>query len=440
MNYKKLIEDYKVSQELCRNCEKSQEEHYKNLTQNIKESLQGKSPEEYSEYFSELFDIWLVITETATDINIDLFNDHKLDKINKKQKPLEGLSNTNEEDNRKDRVRKLLDLSSVSEIHTLHPTKKIIENTLNELWSNIYKNQLTLFNFDNVKKGDIDINQYFHRNWPLYELINQISKPINQIIKKGEIQKIKFSDFDDEKKIDIVANTEEVCNYLLKSYILNSQENKNMKWFPQLKTYKEIQLPYIITTSNLVSYIFKYKLKSTTEKNEHLSYVKVIVENIYDNILPKNGLYDGIEEHMNQNYEEDIVIKYNNHLLSPRTILIFVISIIQDVVKLSLTKNRKNIFRIIKKRGYRDGGLSEQRIIDMIKKDVEIYELIYYYFKKPGRETIKNNKRELNTWIKELNKLRIGVLDDYLFELAETTPISFEETVVRTIKTSKKMA
>ena len=76
----------------------------------------------------------------------------------------------------------------------------------------------------------------------------------------------------------------------------------------------------------------------------------------------------------------------------------------------------------------------------MIKKDVEIYELIYYYFKKPGRETIKNNKRELNTWIKELNKLRIGVLDDYLFELAETTPISFEETVVRTIKTSKKMA
>ena len=141
---------------------------------------------------------------------------------------------------------------------------------------------------------------------------------------------------------------------------------------------------------------------------------------------------------MNKNDKENIVVKYNKHRLSPSTILIFAISVIQNVIKKSLTKDRKNIFHVIKGKGDRDGGISEKNIIEMIKKDVASYKLIFHYFDNPVHATIKNKEKKLNAWVKELMKLRLGVLDDYLLKLAETTQISFEETIVTTIKTSKK--
>ena len=80
MDYKKIIEEHQAIQALCGDCKSLQKEEYQELIRDIKESLQGKSLQEYSEHFSELFDIWLVSTETTTDIDIFPFDDQILDK------------------------------------------------------------------------------------------------------------------------------------------------------------------------------------------------------------------------------------------------------------------------------------------------------------------------------------------------------------------------
>ena len=117
----------------------------------------------------------------------------------------------------------------------------------------------------------------------------------------------------------------------------------------------------------------------------------------------------------------------------------FIISVIQEVVRKALTQSRNNIFYNINKQS-RDNGLSEKIIITKIKIDAKAYMHIYHYFDKPkSSSTIKNKEKELNKWLEELNKLRYGVLDDYLFDLAEAAQISFEETTVTSIKTSRKM-
>lgn len=459
MDYKKIIEEYQAIQALCGDCKSSQKENSKKLIRDIKESLKDKSFQEYSQLFSELFDIWLVSTETTPDINIFPFDDQVLDKKYKeyreqtsifpislkddlpiaasKKLPTYELKEKSIEDRQK-RVDKLLDFSSISQPDILPKSRAIIEYTLSELWSHIFQNRLAFLNLEDDKreKEHLKIDKYFHQNWPLYELMNQISKTVDTIIQEGKDQRIKIASFDLFQKEEVIANTEEMCQHILETHVLGKQPSS--KWIPQLSTYKEIQVSHIIATSDLVSYMFKYKLMSKKKQTNYLEEVNKSVENIYNNLICRNVLYDAICSYINENDKEEIVINYKNHLLSPRIILMFIISIIQEVVRKALTQSRNNIFHNINGQS-RDKGLSEKFIITEIKKDAKAYMHIYHYFDKPVSATIKKKEKQLNEWIQELNKLRYGVLDDYLFDLAEAAQISFEETTVTSIKTSRKM-
>lgn len=459
MDYKKIIEEYQAIQALCGDCKSSQKENSKKLIRDIKESLKNKSFQEYSQLFSELFDIWLVSTETTTDIDILPFDDQKMDAKYKeyreqtsifpispkddfpiaaaKEPPTYEFKEKSIEDRQK-RVDKLLDFSSISKPDTLLESRAIIEYTLNELWSHIFQNRLAFLNLEDDKseKKHLKIDKYFHQNWPLYELMNQISKTVDQVIQEGKDKKVKISSFDLFQKDEIVANTEEICQHILETFILG--KSSSSKWAPELSTYKEIQLSHIIATSDLVSYIFEYKLMPIKKKNNYLKEVKKNVENIYNNLINGNVLYDAIGSYIDNHNEEEIIVDYNKHLLSPRIVLIFIIAVVQEVVRKSLTQSRNNIFFTINKK-FRDEGLSEQSIMTRIKKDANAYMLILHYFDKPVSSTIKNKEKKLNVWLKELNKLRYGVLDDYLFDLAEAAQISFKEKTVTSIKTSKKL-
>ena len=184
MNYKKIIEEYLEIQVKYRDSERSQEHNYRKLTQDIKESLENKSSQEYSQYFSELFDIWLVATEESTNINIFPFDDQVL---NKKYKEYKGETSAfsilsqdtlpiatpreypiaasrkgpifriqkHLKDDRKERVAKLLDFSSISQTDKLYGTQKIIEYVLGELWSHIFQNRLVFLNLEDDKNNCI---------------------------------------------------------------------------------------------------------------------------------------------------------------------------------------------------------------------------------------------------------------------------------------------
>ncbi len=412
MDYKKIIEEYQTIQSLYGDCKNSHKERSKKLLRDIKESLHGKSSQEYSKYFSEMFDMWLVATKEETSSTSH-------------QKPLTH--------NKKTEVSKLIDFSSISHANKLHEEKKIIEYILGVLWEHILQNKLMFFIF----KEDNKNYKYTHKNWPLYELLNQISNTINQIVHEGKSKEIKNSSLSQDDKEDVIANTEELCQHILETYILGLKQSKktSIKWFPELKTNKDIQLPHIIATSDLVSYMFDYKLMSTKKRNNYLKDAKNCVENIYNKLINGNILYNAIESYINENDKEDIVVEYKKHLLSPRTVFIFIISIIQEVVRKTLTQNRNNIFYTINK-NFRDTGISEEALINKIKKDAKAYMQILYYLEKPVSVTIKNKEKKLKEWFKELEKLRYGIFDDYLSTLDKATKISFDETVKTSIKTS----
>jgi hypothetical protein len=254
----------------------------------------------------------------------------------------------------------------------------------------------------------------------------------------GDVITISNSDLTDDKKKEIIGNTDELCEYILETYILNAKQSKGTseRWIPKPKTQKEIQLSHIIATSELVSYIFEYKLMPVKAKNAYLKKAEEIVEDIYNNLINNDRLYKEIKLHIEENINEEKLIKYNNELLSPRTVFVLVISIIQEVVRRTLTQSRNNIFNYINKQS-RDKGLDEKSIMDKVKKDATSYIKIIHYFEKPVSATIKKKKDQLNIWLEELNKLRIGVLDEYLFNLAEATQISFEEITQTSISIKK---
>ena len=122
---------------------------------------------------------------------------------------------------------------------------------LKELWLHIFKNRFAFLSVeeDMNKEKYVNIKKYFHQNWPLYELMNQISKTVDQIIQDGEDKKIKISSFNLIQKDEVIANTEEICQHILETFILG--KTISSKWIPELNSYKEIQLSHIIATSDL---------------------------------------------------------------------------------------------------------------------------------------------------------------------------------------------
>ncbi len=383
MEYKKIIEEYQAIQKVYEECESSEEKQYQQLIQKIEESLKEKSQEELSKEFSYLFDIWL-IANASESLEDEIYNEGLFNNgLN--EKPVSETQKIQFEI-QKEKVVKFLDFKTISQTDTLLGSQKIIEYILNILWLKIFKQTLTELAIDESYTTNFaTIEKYFHQNWPLYELINQINTTINQMSQHGTSREIKISDLTESEKNEVLENTDEICRNILETYILDIKKNKTSarKWFPLFTTYRETKLNYILATSELVSYMFEYELMSTKDKKIHREKVQKNIYNIYNNLIYDNILYTAIESYINTYDKKDIIVKYKNHLFSPRTILVFTIAIIQEIIKKSLSQSRKNIFFTINGK-YRDKGLTEKEIISKIKRDKEKYMLIYHYLDKPG--------------------------------------------------------
>ena len=437
MDYGKIIEDYQKILKEHEDCEKTLNEEYKKLTQKIKESLREaslaeNSQEIFSQHFSELFEIWLFSTENANDIHISLNNTKSSKPSLKTPKTQNMLYLQKQKD-----ISKWLNFSTIKQTECLPESQEVIEYMLSEIWQYIFKRHLEFLSPGSNKntKECSKQNEYFHQNWPLYELINQISKTIDKITKEGVSEKEEISRLPQHKKNSVLENSESLCNHILETYILGSTQIKEKeKWLPELKNQKNTQLHHIIITSELISYFFNYKLKETTEKNEYLKKAKDGICDIYSNLMRGNEiLYHAMDAYIKKINEEYVIVRYKSQLLCPKIVFIFTLSIIQEIVKKSLTQPRKNIFYVIDER-YRANGISEKSIVSKVEKDIKAYKLIYHYFDNPVSATIKKKEEKLNAWVEKLGNLSYGALDDCLLELTAATKISFEETTVTSIK------
>jgi len=311
MDYKKFMEDYLEINTSIANCKTSQDESRKKLNKDIRESLQDISFEDCSRDFSELLDIWLVASDTTINIKVDPVDSQELDTryktsilsgqqsktiIKRKKIPYTEILNKSTMD-REEKVKGLLDFSSISQLEELPKNKILIEGLLGQLWKHMFKNDLIFLYPESQTlklKKDVKINKYIQKNWPLYELINQIGKTIINILQEGKTKKVKFSSLTKYEQENIIADTEELCTYMLESSILNPKENeiRSENWFPEFSIGKEIRLPHIIATSDHISYIFEYKLKETKAKNNYRRNVADVIEEIHHKTLNKNTLYD----------------------------------------------------------------------------------------------------------------------------------------------------
>lgn len=411
MDYEKFIEEHRSIGKLYDDC-RSLKTEYTKLLRNFYESLQNKSSQEYSNYFSKMFDLWLDTAEEKTTTS-----------STSQQKPLTP--------DDKIGFSKILDFSSIFPANKLDEDKKIIESILGLLWNHLLQDKLV----SSIFIKDDKTYKYSFKNWPLYELINQITKTINQTINDGNSIKNKFSALKEHEKNDVLENTDKVCKYILDTIILSLAENKktSINWFPKLKASEAIKLPHIIATSDLVGYILDYKFMSTKKRKSYLEDAQKCVEDIYNNLIKGNLLYDAIESYINDNEKEVTIIEYKKNLFSPQAVFIFIVSIIQEVTRKTLTQSRYNIFYTFNK-NYRDTGLDEAMLLQRIKKDSKTYLLILHYLDNPVPTTIKKKEEKIILWLEALDKLRFGIFDDYLSTLAKSTKISFDETTVTSIK------
>ncbi len=422
MDYGKIIEDYQKIVKDYGDCESTFNEEYNKLTDVIDIRLSDESAEKYSEYFSNLFQIWLVASGETIE---SLMPENKTQATKSKFKDQDILLHA-----KKVVVQKLLKFSSLQQVEELKDSEKIIKYTLEVLWKYIFKAKLEFLSpTTNTNTNNFSTNNnHYNQNWPLYELINQIGNTLDSTSQQGRNKEIIISNLTEEEKNELIANSEVFCNYVLDVYILNSDKlQAKEKWLPVLKNSKEVQLSHIIATSNLVGYIFNYKLMRDTKRTNYIHQVETSIHVIFEKLIHHNIIYDAMRSYIEKYKEKETVVTYKRKDFSPKIILIFIIAIIQEVVTQALTKNILNIFYTIKG-GTRLKGMDEKTIIKKIKEDSEIYMLFYSYLKDTSPETNSRNKKSIEIWIENLNNLKFGILDDCLHELSEATQISFEKT------------
>ena len=427
MDYKKIIEDYQKILKDHEDCEKTFDEEYKKLTDSIDILLSDQSNEKHSKYFSDLFKIW------------DVASNETIESLMPENKTQATKNNVKDQDillyAKKSSVQALLQFSSLQQVDELKDSKKIIEYTLELLWKNIFKARLEFLS-PTIKASNFSKeHNHFNQNWPLYELINQIGNILDSSIKKEGNKEIIISDLAEEEKNEIILNSEIFCNYILDGYIFNSNKlQEGEKWLPNLKNSNEVQLSHIIATSNLVGYIFNYKLMDDSIKTNYINQVEHVIHLIFEKLIHRNVIYDAMVCYISEHKEKEIVSISKDQTFCPKIIFIFIIAIIQEIITQSLTKNKINIFHTIKG-GTRLKGIDEKSIIKKIKQDSEIYMQFYSYLKNSSSRTMNRNKKSIETWIKNLNNLKFGILDDDLYKLSEATKMSFEEETVTSIKT-----
>ncbi len=433
MSIDKILKDFSQINTQRNKCKKDCDESITGLTNelkaSIKSSLQNKSRQEYSEYFSQVFDMWATHEETFPNINITPFDEEALDEKYKKYTSV--VSNKV-----KKKSTKPTEPTEVAN-DTQKLNKPILEYMLLRIWPNIFKESYKLLN-SKISIAEIKTTA---NNWLLYELINQISKTISNMRDTSK-NEVKLSSLNSDDIIDLIANTDDICKYILDSCMLafSKKSSPKIAWFPKLNINKNLQVSNILAKSILVSFMFQHRQMGTIARNIYLSDINTCITDIYVELTNNNFLYNAIETYMKDENPDETIGMYKNQLISPRIIFIFVISVIQEVIKKALTQSKHNIFYVTKDSKNvsgltkRDTGLREKDITSEIEKAIEGYKSIYYYFDTPTLETSKKKVKKLNEWIKELNKFRYGVLDDYLFELYRAGEISFEE--ITTTKTT----
>ena len=122
MDYGKIIEDYQKIVKDYGDCESTFNEEYNKLTDVIDIRLSDESAEKYSEYFSNLFQIWLVASGETIE---SLMPENKTQATKSKFKDQDILLHA-----KKVVVQKLLKFSSLQQVEELKDSEKIIKYTL----------------------------------------------------------------------------------------------------------------------------------------------------------------------------------------------------------------------------------------------------------------------------------------------------------------------
>jgi hypothetical protein len=186
MDYKNIIESYGEIKKSYEDCMNTQNENYQKLINEIESSIQNKQDKsfrEYSQDFSELFNLWLPETEAPADINILPYDEQKLDKKYKAYaKHGSNLDMSSQDDSpiddnkkhtthklsesleiRKNTEANLLDIL-IPDLETQQVEKDIIKHSLNELWSHIFKDRLEFI----IPKASVGTEKYLtiHKRIP----------------------------------------------------------------------------------------------------------------------------------------------------------------------------------------------------------------------------------------------------------------------------------
>jgi len=331
MDYGKIIEDYKKILKEHGDCEETFDKEYKKLTDSIDILLSDTPDEKLEKEYSSLFNIWILANEFENDQM-------------KEGHPNSIRSNRIRKGAREKRAENFLNMTSLYKLDEIKESQEVIEYMLNILWLKIFKITFLNLNIDKKTKTNLLKNgRSLHKNWPLYEIINQVSMIINNMIKDKTSQEIQISSLSEHDKHELLRNTDTLCQHILNTYILNTQNKINTveKWIPTFPISDKTKLSYAIATAELVSYIFEYKLMDSKEKKIYLSSAQDNIEDIYKNSRYNNVLFTAVESHINSYKKEEMIIKYKNHLFSPTTVLVLIISTIQEITKKSLSKSKK---------------------------------------------------------------------------------------------------
>lgn len=440
-------------------CVELQEENIYNLKEEIRESFKNLSLNEISEKFSELFQVWSAFSDEDLSVNVLGYDKKKIELKYKEYMDLFSLLLPHKDDEliaasirfedstTESKLRKLqlLDFADEKIIKNVIASKEITEYMLEILWDCLFQNNLASIDDAEAhlnKKEDIDCSEFernYRKDWVLYELINQVKRYITKLTKEGNIKREAFSALKEDQQVDILSNSSDMCEYILDQYIANDTTIPECirKWIPkvEIERNKDLLLSNIIITSDLVGYMFEYKLKTTIQKNKLKNEAHQLVHQLYKRLVNGNVIYDAMFNYV-EALEEDYIVTYNHKAFYPKVVFNFFLSIIQEVIRQTLTKRNDNIFNQLNG-SHRDDGLSEKKIISRVKNDAKKYFLMYVYFNKPVQSTFKKKRAELNSWIESLNTLRFGVLDEYLFELSQATKISYKVKTVTEVVTIK---
>ena len=220
MKLTEIAEKYQYIKMSNLECIEIQEKNIYILKEEIRESFKSLEIEEVSEKFSEYFQIWSAFGDE--DLRVNTLNYDPGELIAKYQEYMDyfsllppkensyefaasrGMIGVDYDDSTERQLNALLGLADHKTIENVIASKEIIAYMLEVLWDCLFQNNLS--SIDNAeeyvnKKQDVDCSEFknsYHKDWALYELINQIKRYMVTLIKDGEVKIKKFSQLKEE--------------------------------------------------------------------------------------------------------------------------------------------------------------------------------------------------------------------------------------------------